>query len=87
MTENLQDLVVYLQHGNEAKAESILEKVSKHLKKALQNGGNESPQREQQTMFAIDEVRLLLSAGDRPGAVSAARDAVREWKSPQLPRK
>ena len=36
--------------------------------------------RAQQTMFAIDEVRGLLSQRDFNAAVDAARDAEKEWK-------
>lgn len=36
--------------------------------------------RTQQTMFAIDEVRMLLSQHDFEGAMAAARDAAKEWR-------
>jgi acyl-CoA reductase-like NAD-dependent aldehyde dehydrogenase len=42
-------------------------------------------QRAQQTMFAIDEVRGLLSERDFNAAVDAARDAEKEWKQRPAP--
>ena len=46
--------------------------------------GSLDMQRAQQTMFAVDEVRTLLSQEDYEGAATAARDAAKEWK--QKPR-
>ena len=43
-------------------------------------------QRAQQTMFAIDEVRMLLSQRDFEGATTAARDAAKEWRQKPTPR-
>jgi hypothetical protein len=42
-------------------------------------------QRAQQTMFAIDEVRMLLAQRDFEGAATAARDAAKEWKQKPKP--
>jgi len=82
---SIRDLIVHLHRGNGAKAESILTDVSGHLQIMLRSGedpGSSAMQRAQQTMFAIDEVRILLSQSDFEGAAAAARDAGREWKQP-----
>ena len=82
----IRDLIVHLHRGNATQAETIVLKVSKHLKTVLQSGDDPSGaemQRTQQTMFAIDEVRLLLEQGDFTAAGVSARDAEREWRQPQ----
>jgi len=82
----LRDLIVHLHRGNAAQAESILADVIAYLKQVMQSGadpGSEDMKRTQQTMFAIDEVRLLLTDGDFEGAAVAARDAAKEWR--QMP--
>jgi hypothetical protein len=86
----IRDLIVHLHRGNATQAESIVSNVSQHLKDVLQSGadpGDAEMQRTQQTMFAIDEVRLLLSQGDFSAAGVSARDAEREWRQPaKVPR-
>ena len=41
----------------------------------------EEAARAQQTMFAIDEVKMCLSQSDYEAATTAARDAVKEWRT------
>jgi hypothetical protein len=82
---SIRDLIVHLHRGNGAKAESILTDVAGQLQGLLGSGddpASSAMQRAQQTMFAIDEVRILLAARDFEGAAAAARDAGREWKQP-----
>jgi hypothetical protein len=83
ITSSLGDLIVYLHRGNGAKAESIVENVASQLKLMLNLQTVEEPdgqKRAQQTMFAIDEVKLLLAQRDFSGAAAAARDAAAEWR-------
>jgi hypothetical protein len=83
MTSSLRDLIVHLHRGNGPQAELIVTDVATYLKEAISNSsdpGNHDAQRAQQTMFAIDEVRMLLSQDDLEGATKAARDAAAEWK-------
>ncbi len=79
----IRDLAVQLHRGNETQAEIIIQDVVHHLKAIMLSGadpGNDEMQRTQQTMFAMDEVRTLLTQNDLDGAAIAARDAAREWK-------
>ncbi|SRR5216684_113551 len=80
---SLRDLIVYLHRGNGAQAESIVADVSACLNVVLKSGADPASAdmlRTRQTMFAIDEVRLLLDQRDYEGAAVAARDAAKEWK-------
>jgi hypothetical protein len=82
MTAKIRDLIVYLHRGNKAPAEAALEVVSGHLKTVMQSGLDPESfpaQRAQQTMFAIDEVRMFMAQQDLGGALEAARDAGKEW--------
>jgi hypothetical protein len=83
MTASMRDLIVHLHRGNGAQAETIVEDVAAFLKTTLSGTDASSPNmhRAQQTMFALDEVRMLLEARDYGGAAAAARDAQKEWKS------
>ena len=83
VTTNIRDLIVHLHRGNRGKAESIVADVVGQLEGIMQSGMDpqcSSMLRAQQTTFAIDEVRGLLSQGDLSGAVDAARDAKKEWE-------
>jgi hypothetical protein len=83
VTANLRDLIVHLHRGNGGKAESIMDDLAGRLNGIMLSGLDPQSfpmQRAQQTMFAIDEVRGLLSERDFNGAVGAARDAEKEWK-------
>lgn len=86
---NIRDLIVHLHRGNADRAESIVADVAEYLKVAMKSGADPAGvemQRTQQTMFAIDEVRLLLAQGDFTGAGVSARDAAKEWRSMPPPR-
>lgn len=83
---SLRDLIVHLHRGNAGRAESIVTEVVDYLNGAMQSGADPAGvemQRFQQTKFAIDEVRVLLSEGDFNAAGVSARDAAKEWR--QLP--
>ena len=80
---NLRDLTVHLHRGNAAEAKNIATQAAEQLQEILQSG--ETPEgvmveRAQQTMFAIEEVRIMLSQDDVNGALAAARDAAKEWR-------
>ena len=78
---SLRDLIVHLHRGNATQAETIVTRISGYLDGASPSAA--APELEkhvQQTKFAIDEVRILLTAGDFKGAAVAARDAVKEWQ-------
>jgi hypothetical protein len=80
---NIRDLIVHLHRGNGTQAESIVTNVAGHLKGIMLSGDDPAGfgmQRAQQTMFALDEVRLLLAQQDYSAAATAARDAAKEWK-------
>ena len=82
VTENIKDLIVHLHRANAGRAATIVDDVAGRLKEFMLSGdpGSAPMQRAQQTMFAIDEVRILLAQRDFDGAVDAARDAGKEWK-------
>ena len=76
------DLIIHLHRGNKGPAEALLNEVSGQLKTIMQaevDPDGFPMRRAQQTMFAIDEVRTLLAQHDLGAALSAARDAGREW--------
>ena len=80
---SIRDLILHLHRNNAAQAELIVTDVAGYLKGVMQSGadpGSIDMLRTQQTMFAIDEVRMLLSQGDFDGAAVAARDAAKEWR-------
>ena len=80
---SIRDLILHLHRNNAPQAESIVTDVAGYLKGVMQSGADPASvemQRTQQTMFAIDEVRMLLSQRDFDGAAVAARDAAKEWR-------
>lgn len=80
---NLRDLTVHLHRGNAAEAKTIATQAAEQLQEILQAGGAPAgilAERAQQTMFAIEEVRIMLSQDDVNGALAAARDAAKEWR-------
>lgn len=83
MIANIRDLAVLLHRGNTSAAELIIQDVAGHLKTVMQSGASPDDidiRRAQQTLFAIDDVRILMTQGDFEGAAEAARDAAREWR-------
>jgi hypothetical protein len=79
---NIRDLAVLLHRRNEKQAETILEEITGCLDEVMQageNGQDGGMHRAQQTMFAIEEVRTLMTEGEFHTAATAARDAAREW--------
>ena len=83
VTANIRELIVHLTRGNRSKAESLVDDLSVFLKGIVKSKADpESPEmrRAQQTFFAIDEARLMLAERDFSAAITAARDAVKEWK-------
>src|SRR5277367_2921296 len=81
---SIRDLTVHLHRGNAPQAESIVTDVVGYLNEIILSPaepGNPDLQRAQQTMFAIEEVRMLMSQRDYEGAATAARDAAKEWRS------
>jgi len=83
VTTGIRDLIIHLHRGNGGQAESIVDDVVGRLKDIMLSGMDPASfpmQRAQQTMFAIDEVRMFLAQRDFNGAVDAARDAGKEWQ-------
>ena len=88
VTAGIRDLIVHLHRGNSGLAESIVQNIAERLHEVMQSDeGAESfsVRRAQQTMFAIDEVRILMAEQDYNGAAEAARDAGKEWKQQPAP--
>jgi hypothetical protein len=85
---SIRDLIVHLHRGNGAQADSLVTDLAAYLKGMLSGAdpGDLDTQRAQQTMFAIDEVRMLLAQRDLEGAAAAARDAAKEWWQKPAPR-
>jgi hypothetical protein len=84
LVTSIRDLIVYVHRGNTARAESVLNQVADRLADLMTSGlysQSATMGRAQQTMFALDEVRLLLAERDLNGALIAARDAGKEWNS------
>ena len=80
---SIRDLVVHLHRGNGTQAEAIVTDVAGYLNGVLLSGADPASsgmRQAQQTMFAIDEVSILLAQSDFDGAASAARDAATEWR-------
>ena len=86
MIEGLRDLTVHIHRGNATQAGSIVTDISKRLQGIIGSGDDAvSKQRAQQTLFAIQEVGILLSENDLSGALTAARDAAKEWRLQHSP--
>jgi hypothetical protein len=80
---NLRDLTVHLHRNNAAEAKTIATQAAEQLREIIESGGEPGgviAARAQQTMFAIEEVRIMLSQDDVNGALAAARDAAKEWR-------
>jgi hypothetical protein len=80
---NLRDLTVHLHRGNATEAKTIAARAAEQLQEIIQAGVEPEGilmERAQQTMFAIEEVRIMLSQDDVNGALAAARDAAKEWR-------
>jgi hypothetical protein len=85
VTENIRELIVFLERGNASRSEAIVADVSVFLKGILKSKADSqgaTMNRTQQTMFAIDEVRLMLAEKNFRSATAAARDARKEWNNP-----
>ena len=79
---NLRDLTVQLHRGNATEATKIAAMAAGQLQEIVSGAGSEGVmiQRAQQTLFAIEEVRIMLSQDDVNSALAAARDAAKEWR-------
>ena len=77
---NLRDLTVHLHRGNTAEARTIVVEAAERLQEVILSGDEPEIGRAQQTLFAIEEVRIMLSQDDVNGALAAARDAAKEWR-------
>ncbi len=84
VTANIRELVVQLSRGNIARAVPLAESVRTDLDAILTSDmdtGSTPKLQAQQTKFAIDEVRMLVEQQDLRGALDAARDAAKEWRT------
>lgn len=82
LTSKIRDLAVLSHRRNLARARPLLYEIETHLRTLVQPdllAIDPESRRAQQTLFALDEVRILLGQSDFGPAASAARDAVREW--------
>ena len=77
---NLRDLTVHLHRGNAVEAKAIAAEATERLQEIILAGVEPELGRAQQTLFAIEEVRILLAQEDVNGALAAARDAAKEWR-------
>lgn len=77
---NLRDLTVHLHRGNAAAATTIAAQAAEQLQEIIQLGEEPGTARAQQTLFAIEEVRIMLAQDDVNGALAASRDATKEWR-------
>jgi hypothetical protein len=81
---NIRELIVHLERRNALRSEAIVAKISGFLDGLLKSkvtlDGVEMS-RAQQTMFALDEVRLMLTEKNFRSATEAARDARNEWSN------
>jgi hypothetical protein len=87
---NLRDLTVHLHRGNAAEAKTIAAQAAERLQEIIVSGdepGSFLIGRAQQTLFAIEEVRIMLAQDDVNGALAAARDAAKEWRQQLTPAK
>jgi hypothetical protein len=87
---NLRDLTVHLHRGNAAAAKTIAAQAAEQLQEIIVSGeepGSSLIGRAQQTLFAIEEVRIMLAQDDVNGALAAARDAGKEWRQQPAPAK
>ena len=83
VAENLRNLTVQLHRGNSAAAKTFAEQAAEQLQEIIQAGVEPEGAlmgKAQQTMFAIEEVRIMLSEDDINSALAAARDAAKEWR-------
>jgi len=81
---NIRELIVQASRGNEAQALRLAGLVQADLRTILSSPDDTpraSVDQTQQTLFAIDEVLMLVNQGDLQGALAAARDAGKEWRS------
>ncbi len=84
MTVNTSELVVQLSRGNADQARSLAQRVQADLSAILSSepdAANPLRHQAQQTLFAIEEVLGLMDQSDIRGALAAARDAAKEWRS------
>ena len=88
LVANLRDLTVHLHRGNAAEANKIASQAAQSLQEIIVAGdepGSFLIGRAQQTLFAIEEVRIMLAEDDVNGALAAARDAAKEWRQTLAP--
>ena len=88
LVANLRDLTVHLHRGNAAEAKTIAAQATERLQEIIRSGdepGSFLAGRAQQTLFAIEEVRIMLAEDDVNGALAAARDAAKEWRQQLVP--
>ena len=77
------ELIMELSRGNADPANTLARRVQAELNMILSSDLDaESTLRQQarQTMFAIEEVLVLVDQSDLRGAWEAARDAAKEWR-------
>ena len=77
------ELIVQLSRGNADPADAMARRVQAELNMILSSDLDAASTlrlQARQTMFAIEEVLVLVDQSDLRGAWEAARDAAREWR-------
>ena len=78
------ELIIQLSRGNADPAHALARVVQAELNMILSSDLDASStlrRQARQTMFAIEEVLVLVDQSDLRGASEAARDAAREWRT------
>ena len=80
----VQELIVQLTRRNGKQSHLLATSIRSELARILKSQPDALPVTShpaQQTLFAIDEVLLLVGQEDLRGALDAARDAAKEWRA------
>jgi predicted amino acid racemase len=83
IASNTRELIVQLSRGNADPAHALAQRVHADLNVILSSdldAASTLRKQARQTMFAIEEVLVLVDQSDLRGAWEAARDAAKEWR-------
>lgn len=83
IASNTRELIVQLSRRNADPAHALARSVQAELNMILSSdldAASTLRQQARQTMFAIEEVLVLVDQSDLRGAWEAARDAAKEWR-------
>ncbi len=80
---NTRELIIQLSRRNSDPAHALARRVQDELNLILSSdldAASTLSQQARQTMFAIEDVLVLVDRSDLRGAWEAARDAAKEWR-------